>query len=325
MQPNKLISGFNQYATSRNNVPYNNNNMLMNNPQFMGSIQSPQFFNKINMMKMEQISKIKNVNDLNMSKNQLAQYIINPYKVERIAKGELLEKYDNLQNTYITPMKEVPKAISDWWNSRTNNPYKNIMKNENYKKDYRSIDELIVHKVSQLDKDEQLLIDEYEKLTKLLETHDDELKVIYSASKKNEYKKEYDYVTKFKYRIKYDPKDYNELKKFYKSEEKKINKETKRLDEMIELLLMSDDIKKEDLEDLQKERNETKQEDTKNIHIDDTCDDISDEVVSDTIEKPKKKLKIKKIETGVLETKQDPIVISNEEIQKYKNKKVSKN
>lgn len=340
-QSNKLISGFNQYSNSQKNIPYTNNNMLINNPQFLDSIQSPQFFNKINMMKMEQISKIKSINNLNMSINQLAQYIINPYKVEKIAKNELLEKYDNLQNTYITSKKEAPKALQEWWNNRTNNPYKNIMKHENYKKNFKTGEDLIVHKVSQLDKDKQHLIEEYEKLTNLLKIHDNELEIIYSASKQSEYKKEYDYITKFKYRIKYDPKDYNELKKFYKSEDKKLNREAKRIDEMIELLLMSDDITKEDISELQKERNIN--DVAKNIQID-TTPNTNDESDNDSdkqhkkikitkkettqqnksdnaSDKQPKKIKITKVEPQVETKSAEPIKISDEDMQKYKKKK----
>ena len=249
---NNLVNEYQQFANT--NIPFNNNSMLMNNPIFFGSIRDANFYNKVNMAKLEQLKKINNVKDFGLSNDKLTNYIICPIKVEKLGKNDLINIYDERQNTYININNKdnIPKILKEWWESRKNTPYKNILKNENYSKDFKSKEDLLVHKVTQLDKDKIRLKNELESLTKLLEKHDGELKIIYSASEETSHKEKFDYINKYKNRIKYDPKNYNELKNFYKKEQKKINKENKRIDEMIELLLTSDQVSKEELEEIQK-------------------------------------------------------------------------
>ncbi len=251
---NGIVNGYQQFMNT--NTPFVNNPMLMNNPLFYGSIRDSDFYNRVNMAKMEQIKKIKNVNDLNMTTEQLSGYVICPIKVERMDKKQYDQLLGERESTYITHSKNkkenIPKVIKEWYDGRKNTPYKNILKNENYTKEFKKKEDLIVHKISQLDKDKIRLANEYETLARLLEKHDGELKVIYSASEETRHAEKFNYVNKYKNRIKYDPKNYDELKQFYKKTQKKIKKENKRIDEMIELLLVSDQISKEDMKEIQK-------------------------------------------------------------------------
>lgn len=248
---NNIINEYQQYRNT--NVPFTNNTMFANNPMCYGSIRDPHFYERINMAKMEQTKKIKNISELNLSTDQLINYVICPIKVERMDKKEYDQIYADRESTYITTAKgKTPKILQDWWKNRQNTPYKNILKNENYSKNFKKAEDLIVHKITQLDKDKIRLKTEYEALTRLLERHNGELKVVFSASKETEHAEKFNYINKYKNRIKYDPKNYNELKEIYKKTQKKIKKDNRRIDEMIELMLVSDQLTKEDKKEIEK-------------------------------------------------------------------------
>lgn len=204
-----------------------------------------QFYQQMMMAKAEQMKKIKNVSELGLTRDQITEYIICPIKVERSSRNEI-ERYVSDEEA-----KLAKKYIEDnLWKNRTNAPYKNILKNEDWKKQFSTANDLIVHRVSHLDKIG--LLDEYKKLVRLMEKHNNELKVIYSTTKESEHLKEFEYVNKYKYTVKYDPKDYNDLKEFYKNEQKKIEKEQKRIDHIINKLT-DDDITADEIKLLENE------------------------------------------------------------------------
>lgn len=249
---NKMVNSYQK--TMKNNVPFGNNQMLNNNPSFFHNINDASFYHKINMEKMEKMKRIKNVDELGLSKEKLTEFIICPIKVEKENKIDLLKKFDIKETFYINPTdkKAVTDSILNLWSGRNNNPYKNILKNENYKKKFTNKEDLIVHKVTTLDKNLIKTLAEFDGMLDFIEIHNGELKIKYSDKKKDKYKDKFDYENKIKYRVKYDPKNYNELKKFYKKEHEKIKKANKRVDEMIEMLLVSENFTKEELEEIQK-------------------------------------------------------------------------
>jgi hypothetical protein len=217
------------------------------------TMKNPEFKNRMNSSKIEQISKIKNIKDLNMSNEQITNYVIAPIKIEKMNKQELDSNYENKKSTYSSSDKVIPKQLKELWEGRQNTPYKNILKKESYNKEFKTKDDLLVHKYTQLDRDSIKLEKEYEALIALLEYHDSELLTIYSVSEHTKHKENFDYVLKYKNLIEYDPKNYTDLKKYYKKTQKKINKENKRIDEMIELLINGDELSKEKLAEIQKE------------------------------------------------------------------------
>ena len=262
---NNFINGYQHHVN--NNTPFANNPMLTTNPIFQGSIRDSNFQTRANIAKLEQRKRIRSINELGMSSDQILNYIIDPIKVVKQSKEEFQTSFDERSNTYINPkdlgqitrtdQSKLPKWLKDIYAGRKNTPYKsilrnaNILKKEQYERDFKDEAELLIHKVTQLDKDEIRFIQELaEKLT-IFEEHDGELKLIYSASKEAQFKKDFEYVQKYKHRSGYNPEDYTDLKKYYKKEQKRINRENKRIDEMVEVLLMSDQISKEDLEKLQ--------------------------------------------------------------------------
>ena len=248
---NNLMNGYKKFVDS--NIPFKNNVMISGNAMFRETLKNPDFKNRLNTSKIEQIKKIKNVKDLNMTNEQITNYVIAPIKIEKMNKQELNTNYESKKSTYSANDKVIPKQLKELWEGRQNTPYKNILKQENYKKDFKTKDDLLVHKYTQLDRDKIKLENEYDALVSLLEYHNSELLTIYSASEQTKHKENFDYVLKYKNLIEYDPKNYSDLKKFYKKTQKKINKENKRIDEMIELLISGDDLTKDEIEQIQKE------------------------------------------------------------------------
>lgn len=234
MHQNKLIKHF-AHQPKRDS----DSNPLLNNMPTKG-----QFHQQLMVTRMEQMQKIKNVSDLGLSKDQIANFIINPVKIERSNKNEI-EKYVREEEATLT--KNFLE--NNWWKNRTNTPYKNILKQE-LNKNIKSANDLVVHKVTGIDKIG--LIEEYDKLVKLLDKHNSELKDVYSVSAESTHRKEFEYVNKYKYKMKYDPKNFDELKDYYKNEQNKLDAEHKRIDDIITRLI-DDDVGEEEIKQLEKE------------------------------------------------------------------------
>lgn len=88
--------------------------------------------------------------------------------------------------------------LEKYWKNRTNLPYKNILYDQKYDKQITKEDDLILHKVSKIDKIKEEQVNKYKEN---LERHDNELKIIYSANKKAEHYKQFEYNHKHKYRV----------------------------------------------------------------------------------------------------------------------------
>jgi hypothetical protein len=266
---NKLINQFNTHINQPMQNSFLNNPMINSNPNF--SLRDPQFYNKIQRAKVEQIQRAKNINDLGMDKKQLMDFIIDPIKINKTEKGEIDNILREKEHMYIVPTNNSKKYedqsnayLRELWKTRTNQPYKNIIKKEAFDKDYQKYykddifkrdvnnrDELIVHKViKNIDADEDLLEAEFLLIQEILEKHNKELKSIYTVSNENKYKREFEYAQKYRYRLEYNPKDSEKLKDFYKKEQKKINKENKMLDQIIDMLVEQEDLSKDELDKL---------------------------------------------------------------------------
>lgn len=371
---NNLINQFNSHLNQPKQNSFMNNPMINNNPNF--SLRDPQFYNKIQMAKIEQIKRAKNVNDLGMDKKELCEYIIDPIKINKTDRGDIEKKLHETEHMYLVQttadkFEDQNNAyLKELWKTRTNQPYKNIIKKEAFDKDYKKYyndnifkkdinnrDELIVHKViKNIDADEDLLEADFLLVQEILEKHNKELKSIYSISNENKYKREFEYAQKYRYRLEYNPKDSEELKDFYKKEQKKINKENKMLDQIIDMLVEQDDLSKEEIDKLNEELHKDKDKEyieddlrdelgddydeimeaieisqtkehkreRKNKNTDDTTEERKPRIKTKTIESktPRKKITVK---TSLInqETKHDEIVnAENDELKEfYKNRK----
>lgn len=242
-QHNNMTRGYENYMNRP--VSFMNNQMFANNPLYASNIRNQTFYQQMMRQKEEQIRKIKNVKDLNLDEKQIVEYVIQPIK---LAKNDP----DEIERLFDTGKVELAEEYikQNWWKTRTNAPYKNILKNEDWRKEFKNKEDLIVHKVTDLDKIG--LMKDYNKLKKIIKRHNGKLKKIFSVSKENEHKQNFEYVRKMKERIKYNPKDYDDLKNFYKKEQKKFNREQKRTDKII-ARLMYDDIDEKEIKRLEAE------------------------------------------------------------------------
>jgi len=160
-------------------------------------------------------------------------------------------------------------TLLEYWKSRTNQPYKNILKNEDYTKPIKKKEDLIIYRINKNDKSE--LVKELQELQEKINKQNDDICNLYSKDKQNEYKKKFEYNNKYIFRIKYDPKDATELKEEcieeYKKKQEELEKGKKRIDEIIESLVESGTIVEENLneyikkEEKEEEKKEEKKED----------------------------------------------------------------
>ena len=205
------------------------------------------FSNNINPNNLQEVQKMKELELLNelerkYDKDKIKESVIEPKKLEYNNK-DIEMKYNKFN-------KEYNHELNLLHNNRTNQPYKNIIKNDDHVKLFLSKPRpeteedknllkknLVVHQVTQLDKNKEVVDKKYTDLQKNLETHNKELKIIYSTNEEIEHKKKFEYNHKFKYRVKYDPnkkdKDQEEEKpdhvdlkrdniKYYKEQQQKL-------------------------------------------------------------------------------------------------------
>jgi hypothetical protein len=243
MYQNNLTKKYQAYLNQP--IQFMNNQLFNNNPIYTSNINDQNFCQQMMLQREEQMKRIRNVSDLGLTREQITEYVIAPIKIEKSDSSEI----ERLMNDE-TSMMTKDFIEKNWWNSRTNAPYKNILKDEDWKKEFKSQKDLIVHKVTNLDKIG--LMEDYEALLKIIETHNGQLKTIFSSSKENEHKKAFKFVQKYRDRMKYNPKDYNDLKEYYKKEQKKHDRNQKSLEDAI-TRLMDDDMDEKELKQLESE------------------------------------------------------------------------
>lgn len=286
---NRLLASYQNYQQSnniqnrfQNNPLLNNNQMFQSNMNYNNSQQSQQMqmMYMANMQRQKELQKIKHIEKLNelenkVDKNKIRESVIKPVKLERknnvndivdhikkdwgisiSNKNNNGNRYKNISNQFKSKSDSQKK---NFWNKRTNQPYKNIITDKKYinpfinKKKIKE-NELIVHKVSKLDKEG--VDNEFEDLQNNIEKHDKELKVIYSTTKEAEHKKKFNYNHKYKYRVSYTPSNHNKLKKdkieFYKKEQKKAEQGKDKVDTIIASLVDDGILEENEIEELKK-------------------------------------------------------------------------
>lgn len=275
MYQNDLTDRYNAY--SQQPIQYMKNQMFTSNPVFTSNIYDPSFHQKMLMQREEQIRKVKNISDLGISKEQITEYVIAPLKIEKSDMRELERLRDESEKTLFKDFIE-----KNLWTGRTNAPYKTILKNQNCQREFKEQKDLIVHKFTKLDRIG--LMDEYNDLIKVLERHNGDLKVIFSTSKKNEHVKAFKFVEKYRKRVKYNPKDYNELKEYHKKESQKFERDRRKLDMYIERI-NADDIDPKELKQLESElfapqnfKSKKSKKKSKLSSVDKQLDDLMDEL-----------------------------------------------
>lgn len=220
------------------NPNYQNNRLLQR-----GTMSDNNQYYQEQIKKMQELQRIKKIERLNSLEKQYGKD-----KIRDIVLG-MDKKKDNTNNNDVRQkLKKMEsdhaydhdlnknKELKSYYEGRTNNPYKTIIKDERYIKTFlekpRPKDnqekellrkKLIVHKVT--DEDKIGVNDDFNKFKGNIEKHNNELKVIYSTSKEAEHKKKFEYNHKYRCKVKYDPSDHNKLRKDKDTELKKEEKE----------------------------------------------------------------------------------------------------
>ena len=301
---NRLLNNY--FNHQQHNVPFKNNALLQNNVMFRNSVSNNNNSQQMRhiqylQQQMHNINNAKDVSELDkisdgimtISKENLISSIIRPIKIMKSSdeQHEIDTKYNDAKNTFV-------KQRETFWVNRTNQPYKNIMKNEDYKKKFKVQDDLIVHKVTDADKLQEVLFNKLDELKNEIEMHDNKLKSIYSLSEKTKHLKKFDYDHVKKYeRIKYDPAEYNDLKmdrmEILKREQKKMEGDKKKIDDVL-----NDLINKGFIDQVQKELLDENEKDDKKESMDDVInktknDDIFKEIEDELINEPQNNKSVK--------------------------------
>lgn len=240
-EQNRLFQQYNNVTMGRYNNP-----LVQNNPQMTDPTYQAQMMQRMNMMKqqqlMRQMERMKEINIKDVDPNVLKKAVLSKKSDTEESK---FVKYKNKEmdviDAYESAQKDYTPDRDELWKGRTNQPYKVIMNKESFKKEYKKPEELVVHRVTEKDKDEQKLDTEYKSFKGNIVKHNDELEKIYSTSKKMEYKKKFEYNQHYNTREKFDPNDHNKLKhdqlERYKMDQMKLEKNKKKMDNIIESLV----------------------------------------------------------------------------------------
>ena len=165
------------------------NNPLMQQQLLQQYNQALQMQNEINRLKMEQQAKI-------LEKRKILEKL-NPDEIKNaLFPQQVINKKDDIDKIVLykeklIPIKDAEKIIEteylperdEMWKGRTNDPYKVIIKNDDFKKNIQNPEDMIVYTVSEEDKNEEKLDKELHKFEGVINEHNNELKSVYSKSK----------------------------------------------------------------------------------------------------------------------------------------------
>jgi hypothetical protein len=201
---------------------------------------------------MRKIKKFNNI-DHTYNNDELKNLIIKPQKIEKpnINIKSLVDSRDSINK----------KDLEDSIKKRINQPYKGIIKDFDYSKIREKHEEdLVVHKVTEVDKDKKIFDEKMGNFKKEIADQNKNIKDTYSLDKKTAHKKEFDYQHKYKYRVKIDTPDNDELRvdriEFYKKEQNKIEENKKKIDDIL-LNLIDSGILSENMESINYDKIDT--------------------------------------------------------------------
>ena len=265
---NSILQNYNNHKNNLyDNKQFQGNPLINNNPNFRNIIgknnqgqvtvdekkRSDSIYQHMNRLKnLQEIKKFQKYSDLGkyVDNDKLRESVIKPIKIEKLDKNELNEEYNKRNNS-------SDNQLTNYWKSRNNQPYKNLLIYENYNKPFNKREDLIIHKVTEADKIG--LMQEFKDLKSILEKHDSDLIVIYSSSKEAEHLAKFKYNNVYQFRRKYDPSDFKKLKqdqiKYYKNEQKKIELDKKKTEDLIEAALQNNIINEKEVAELNKKNN----------------------------------------------------------------------
>lgn len=188
--------------------------------------------NSYNMRKMQKFNNI----DQMYNQSDFKNLILKQQKIEK----PNINIASLITNKEKTNADDLEKSVK----KRTNEPYKGIIKNFDYSKIREKHEEdLIVHKVNEEDKNIKVFDTNMNTFHNNIEKQNFDIKNAYSADKKMEHKKEFDYQLKYKYRTKIDAETNDDLRvdriEFYKKEQSKMEENKKKIDDILMNLIDS--------------------------------------------------------------------------------------
>lgn len=280
--PNQLLRNY--QTAQRNNIPFRNNSLLNSNPMFQNNMSNN--LDKFQLMKiaqvqqqMEQIKQLQKIKQLEKSnevekmygKDKIKECIMSAIH-EKVNKGldkDAYAKLSVLEASYpkIDKKKDkkdkssdqqkfqkgsdVTQNLKELWKHRTNQPYKSVLAHvidpkdpKVYNRAFKKKEDLLIHRTVTADKIG--INEDLNKFKDQIENQNQELQVVYSTSKEAEHKKQFAYNHIHKFRLKYKPSDFNDMKKDkvdeieeYKKKQLELEKDKKKADDMIESMLTS--------------------------------------------------------------------------------------
>jgi hypothetical protein len=211
-----------------------------------------------NSYNMKKIKKFNNIDNM-YNQDELKNLIIKPQKIEKpnINIKALVDNRDTVNK----------KDLEESTKKRVNQPYKGIIKDFDYSKIREKHEEdLIVHKVTEVDKDKKIFNEKMGSFQKEIAQQNKDIKDTYSLDKKTEHKKEFDYQHKYKYRVKIDSADNEDLRvdriEFYKKEQNKVEENKKKIDDIL-LNLIDSGILSENMESINYDKIDAKELESK--------------------------------------------------------------
>lgn len=276
MNNNKLLNSYNKMDQ---NAKHYTENKLLQNSQVGNNFYTQQ--------QGQLMKKLRNDGgfDALLDKDKVRESVIRPIKIEKSKsdKKVLRERLKQIEGEYIDKEKETfGPEIQRYWKNRTNETYKGIIKGES-RSLYKDKDDLIVHKVSV--KDKEGVDKDYKCMGDGREKHNDELKIIYSTDQENEHKKTFEYNHVYKYRVQYDPKGHDKLKKdkikYYKERQQKEEEGKQNIDCVIENLIAEGIFNEEELNSMGFDLS------AKNLDKKDVIKQTSDNIVQSSVSSKK--------------------------------------
>lgn len=176
--------------------------------------------------------------------DKLRNIIIQPQQISK-------PNMQDINNRYDTRLRSFDVERREYEQKRTNMPYKTIIKSADTTK-IKKQEDLLIHKVTE--KDKEGVDEQYNHIIETIRTQDGENKILYAASKQSEHKEKFEYNNKTKYKVRYNPKDYTDMKsdqvEYYKEEQRKLEQDKKKYDDILENLLEEGVINHDNILDL---------------------------------------------------------------------------
>ena len=169
----------------------------------------------------KKITSLNNIDKQNES-NQLINKIIKPIKEEKVSEQHLKKNIE-------IKKKELEENEKEGLKTRKNFPYKGIIKNFDYNKVIKNEKDLIVFRPK--DENKETFKEDIKTYKDEIKRQNIENKNVYSADKKVDYNKKFEYVQKYKYKSNLNNTEdvegdglRNDRIEFYKKEQSKIDK-----------------------------------------------------------------------------------------------------